>query len=84
MLKNQTGTPYGAAHNATTHPDGGYLQQEMVDDIANLATATASDRAAIAQLTSTVESLTAELVIVNTKLVADLQPQRASRGGRGG
>ena len=62
-----------AAHNTTTHLYNGYIQQEMVDDIANLATATASDRAAIAQLTSTVERLTAELVTVNAKLVTALQ-----------
>ena len=83
-LKNETGTPYGAAHNATPHLDNGYLQQETVDAIANLATATASDRAAITQLTATVDSFMAELVTVNAKLVTDLQPQRASRGGRGG
>ena len=48
LLRNETGTPYGAAYNATAHPDDGYLQQETVDAIANLATARASDRAAIA------------------------------------
>ena len=61
-LKNETGTPYGAAHNATARPDDGCLQQETVDAIANLATATASNRAAFTQLTATVETLTAELV----------------------
>ena len=68
MLLNETGTPYGAAHNATAHPDDGYLQQETVEAIANLETATASDHAAIAHLTATVERLTEELVTVNTKL----------------
>ena len=82
--KNETGAPYGAAHNATAHPDKGYLQQETVDAIANLATATASDRAAIAQLTSTVDWLTAELLAVNAKLVTALQRKRVSQGGRGG
>ena len=33
---------------------------------------------------ATVEKLTPELVTVNSKLVNDLQPQQASRGGRGG
>ena len=56
----------------------------MVDAIANLATATASDQAAIAQLTSTVERLAAYLITVNAKLVTSLQPQRARRGGCGG
>ena len=51
--------------------------------IVDLATATASDRAAISQLTATVKSLTADLITVNAKLVAALQPQRAIRGGRG-
>ena len=53
LIKNETGAPYCATHNATAHPDDGYLQQETVDAIANLATATASDRVAIVQLTST-------------------------------
>ena len=58
-LQNDTVNPYGVLHNATARPDDGYLQQETVDTIANLATATASGCAAIAQLTTTVESLTA-------------------------
>ena len=82
MLLKKTGTPYGAAKNATAHPDDGYLQQETVDAIANLVTATASNRAAIAQITATVKRLTEELVTVNANLVAALQPQRAIRGGR--
>ena len=55
----------------------------MVDAIANLATATASDRAAIAQLTATFERLTVDLIILNTKLATALQPHRASQGIRG-
>ena len=83
-LRNETSTPYGAAHNATAQPYDGYLQQETVNAIANLATETASNCAAIAQLTATVERLTAEIITVNTRLVTALHPQRASRGGRGG
>ena len=71
-------------HNDTAHLDGGYLQQETVDAIANLATATSIDCAAIAQLTATVESLMAELITLNAKLVDALQPQQSSPGGRGG
>ena len=71
-MQNETGTPYGAAHNVTIGPDNGYLHQDTVGAIANLATATASNRAAIANLTSTVERLTSEIVTVNTKLVAAL------------
>ena len=82
-LQNNTGTPYGAAHNATARLDDGYLQQETVDAIANLAAATASDRAAIAQLTATLERLTADLVTMNTKLIAALQTQRSIWGGNG-
>ena len=84
LLQDDTGTPYGDVYNATARPDGGYLQQEMLDAIANLETATASNRAAIAQLTATVESLTAELVTVNTKLAVELQTQQASWDGNGG
>ena len=73
MLQNEMGAPYSAAHNSTTKPDGGYLQQEMVDAIANLATATASDRVAVAKLTATVARLTIELATVNKKLAVALQ-----------
>ena len=72
MLQNETGTPYGGAHNATARPEDEYLQQETVDAIANLAASTARDYVTIAQLTATVERLTTELVTVNTKLVAKL------------
>ena len=37
-IKNETGEPYGAAHNATTNPDDRYLRQETVDAIAKLVT----------------------------------------------
>ena len=56
----------------------------MVDAIANLATDTASDRDAIAQLTATVARLTTEIATLNVKLVVDLQKNRVSWGGRGG
>ena len=83
-IQNNTGAPYVAAHNSTTHPDNGYLQQETVDNITNLATAMASDRAAIAHLTSKVKRFTAKLVTLNVKLVTVLQTQRIILGGRGG
>ena len=73
LIQNKTGAPYGAAYNATANLYDGYLQQETVDAIANLEIATASYRAAIAQITSTVERLTADLVILNSKLVTALQ-----------
>ena len=83
-LQNETGTPYSNAHNAPARSDDRYLHQETVGTIANLATATAINRAAIAQLTATVERLTSELVTVNTKLVAALKTQQSSRGGNVG
>ena len=83
-IQNETGAPYGAANNTTARQDNRYLQQETVDAITNLATATASDCAAIKYLTSTVERLMVEVVTVNAKLVTDPQTKRVSRGGRGG
>ena len=58
-LQNDTGAPYATAQNVTANPDDGYLQQETVDAIANLATTTASGRSAITQLTSMVKRLMA-------------------------
>ena len=81
LIRNETGTPYGAAHNATAHPDDGYLKQEMVNAITNLAIATASDRDAIAQLTYTVKRIMVELVTVKAKLFTDLQTQHDRQGG---
>ena len=43
-----------------------------MDDIANLATGTVSDRADIAQLTATVARLTANLATVNKKIAVAL------------
>ena len=57
-LQKETSTLYVATHNATARLDDRYLQQEMVDAIANLETATARNRAAIAQLIATMETLT--------------------------
>ena len=72
MIQNYTGAPYGAAHNATANPDDRYLLKNTVYAIANLATSMESDRAAIAQIKSTVARLTTELATVNTKLVITL------------
>jgi hypothetical protein len=47
-------------------------QQDTIDAIANLATATSHDRQAISTLTSTNSALTKELTIVNAKLVTAL------------
>ena len=84
MILNETGDPHGAAHNATANTDDGYLQKYTVDAIANLATTTAIDCAAITQLMSMAERIKAELVTVNVNLVTSLQTQRSIWGGRGG
>ena len=84
LIKNETGAPYGAAHSTTANLDDGYLQQETVDAITNLATTKASDCAAIEKLMATVARLTTELATVHVKLVVVLQTNRASRGGHGG
>ncbi len=46
------------------------LQNDTVDAIANLATATAADRTSVAALTATVSKLTLELSTANAKLLA--------------
>ena len=62
-----------------TNAGGGFqsanhvYQQDTVGTIANLATATASDRASFADLTTTNGTLTAELTASNAKLVVALQ-----------
>jgi hypothetical protein len=60
-----TGAGYGSANAAS-------YQQETVDAIANLATATAHDRATVATLSSTISKLTLELATANTKLITAL------------
>ena len=66
-------------NNTTTASAAGYptannamLQQETVDAIACLATATASDREAVAKLTATNSLLTREITTANAKLVTAL------------
>ena len=83
-IQYKTAPPYGATHNTTANPDDIYFQQETVEAIAKLATTTASYRAAIAQLMATVARLATELATVNTKLVVNLQTNRASQGGHRG
>ena len=56
----------------------------MVVAIANLAMATESDRAAIAQLNNTVLRLMTDIATVNTKLVVTFQANCVSQGGCGG
>lgn len=64
---------YQSANSARNHAsDNAIYQQETVDAIANLATATAHDRAAVASLTSTISKLTTELTATNAQLVTAL------------
>ena len=56
----------------------------MVDAIANLATATASDRDTIAQLTATVARLTTDIETTNDNIVVALQAKHAICGSCGG
>ena len=60
--------PYRAAHNITANSYVRYIHQETLDAIANSATATTSDRSAIAQFTSTIARLTADIATMNKKL----------------
>jgi hypothetical protein len=81
------GSGFHSANNAVTQDDFNHdIQQETVDAIANLATATASDRATVASLTATNSRLTLELIAVNAKLVkaleANKQRQVTTTGGR--
>ena len=49
------------------------FEQRTIDAIANLATATASDRATVASLTTTIAELTIELKTTQAKLVKALE-----------
>ena len=83
-LRESTHTAKGAgfqsANSAMVQDD---IQQETVDAIANLATATAADRTTVATLTETNRRLTLELVAVNAKLVKALEANKAAGSGGG-
>ena len=70
--ESQVTTPAAAGSNASP-PDNPDAHLETIDAIVNLATATAADRTAVANLTTTNAALTAELVTVNSKLVKALE-----------
>ena len=64
-------------------------QQETVDSIANLATATAANRSTVETLTATNSQLLKEIITVNEKLVKLVEKNKNLRaksagGGRGG
>ena len=58
-----------AANNAAYDITSFNIQQETALAIANLATATASDRSTVASLTATISNLSTELTLANAKLV---------------
>ena len=59
--------------NAFQAETQGSFQQDTIDAIANLATATASDRATVATLSKTVDTLTNELATSTQELVSALK-----------
>jgi hypothetical protein len=69
-LRETKVTAAGAGYQSANSVD--VYQQETVDAIANLATATAADRQTVATLSATNSTLTHELTAVNRKLVAAL------------
>ncbi len=75
--ESQVITPGAAGFLATDiEPDYGpsdESQQQTIDAIANLATATAADRSAVAALTATVSDLTKDLSKANSKLIQALE-----------
>jgi hypothetical protein len=71
---DRAGQQYGQAHMANQEPA---YKQRTIDAIANLATATASDRATVATLMSTIDKLTTDLKDVQSKLVIALETNAA-------
>ena len=65
-------TYYGQANAAFPHDN--QVDNATINALANFATSTASDRAALSKLTNTVQELTAELKAARTK-IDDLQKQ---------
>ena len=80
-LRESQKTLQGAGYHATNNTfvqtsDDSDLKQETADAIANLATATAADRATVATLIHTNSKLTQELIIINPKLVIALETNK--------
>lgn len=69
--KQSAGTRYSTANNVTHNKEA--FEDDTIAAIANLATATASDRATTARLTETNAQLTAELRSTQDKLVKALE-----------
>ena len=69
---------YHSANNAIMHTgdDGSDLQQDTVDVISNLATATAADCTTVATLIKVNSKLAGELININAKLVKALESNK--------
>lgn len=68
-FRDARGTTAGATNYQANNA---VYQQDTIDAIANLATATSHDRQAVSTLTATNSALTKELALVNAKLVTAL------------
>ena len=69
-------TTAGAVFQSSNHayPSANHAyQNETTEAIANLATATASDRASVADLTATNSTLTADCTATHSQLLVELQ-----------
>ena len=75
--------PHGPTLKSPANLDDGYLHQDTMDAILNLAIAKVSDRTFIAQLTVTVARLMMEIDMVNDKIIISLQAKRVSHISRG-
>ena len=78
--RNSAGAQYGSANAATDHQG---FEEETIAAIANLATATAADRATTARLTETNAQLTSELKRTQEKLVIALEKIASLTTGTG-
>jgi hypothetical protein len=70
--RDARGTTAGATNYHANHANNAVYQEDTIEAIANLATATSHDRQAVSTLTATNSALTKELTSVNAKLVTAL------------
>ena len=81
-LRESQTTFQGASYHITnsdimhTGDGGSYLQQDTVDTIANLATATATNCTTVAKLTETNSKLADELITINAMIVKALESNK--------
>jgi len=68
-----TGKAFQAVTQNAAPSENEEFQQDTIDAIANLATATASDRETVANMSSTIDTLTNELATTNHELIIALK-----------